>query len=292
MEIKYLQSFICLYAEQNLHKAGEKLYISSQGLSRQIQTMEKELGTKLFIRTPSGMKPTAFSDTIYPVANSICAEYAKLESLASRHLSQSKNVVTICIPIGFADVIQMQLIYNLRRSFPDFEIVVQEFESDDCRDNLLSEKADIAFLTSMTSLTGLEAREFREEGSSIIVSRDHPLALRGEPVYVQDLYDQKLYRRIYRKTAGDFFRLRSDQNRYDAAQIMAVGYDDERLLVVTKEGACVLDVRSTMHDVTHPDLVVLDIADITGWIYCCTKKDVKLSAAAKKVLEYILESAE
>lgn len=277
--------------EQNLQRAGSKLYISSQGLSKQIQALEEQLGLKLFVRSSIGMRPTAFCDAIYPTIKNICDECDKLENMANQHLSQMRNTVTIVIPIGFADIIRMETIYELRRHFPDSEIIVQEFESEECKYRLLCGKADIAFLTSMTNLSMLDCHEFRQDGTAVIVNKKHPFALRNQPLHVCDLYAQKLYRRIYRKTAGDFFRSVTDQTKYDGSQIMAVGYDEEKLLVVTGEGACVFDVKSTMTDVTHPDLVVLDVVDVSGWIYCCANKDTQLSRPAKQVLEYLLNNA-
>jgi DNA-binding transcriptional LysR family regulator len=291
LDIKIFRSILCLYTEQSLPRASSKLYISSQGLSKQIHALEEQLGLKLFVRSSTGMRPTAFCEAIYPIIQNICNEYDRLENLANQYLSQTGNTITIVIPIGLADVVRVEMIHELRRHFSNFEIVVQEFDSEECRKNLISRKADIAFLTSMTNLAMLDCYEFQMERAAIIVNKNHPLALRKQAVYAQDLYGQMLYRRIYRKTAGDFFRFRTDQTKYDGAQIMAVGYDEKKLLAVTGEGACVLDVKSTMTDVTHPDLVVLDIADISGQIYCCTNKDAPLSEPAKLVLEYMLNYA-
>ena len=45
MNTNYLKYFITLYRTKNMHKAAEELYISQQGLSRIIQSLEKEWGT-------------------------------------------------------------------------------------------------------------------------------------------------------------------------------------------------------------------------------------------------------
>lgn len=291
MDVRYFKSLLCLYTEQNLQRASAKLYISSQGLSKQIQALEDQLGLKLFERSSVGMRPTAFCDTIYPVVKNICDECDKLEDLANRHQSQMRNTVTIVIPLGVTDVIRMDTLYELRRHFPDFQIVAQEFESEECKHRLLCGKADIAFLTPMTNFSMLDSYEFRQDGTGVIVNKNHPLVSRNQPLYVCDLYDQKLYRRIYRKTTGDFFRSVTDPTKYDCSRVMTVGYDEETLLAVTGEGACVLDVKSTLTDITHPDLVVLDVLDVSGWwIYCCTNKDTQLSKPAKQVLEYLLHT--
>ena len=286
LDIKFLKSFLCLYKEQNLSKASSKLYISSQGLSKQMKAMEEHLDMMLFERSSKGMKPTEFSHSIYPIVQRICDNYDELETKAKQLLLKSRNTVTIVIPIGLADVIRMETIYELRRHFSEFEIIVQEFDSEECRSNLICGKADIAFLTEMTELSSLDCYEFRRDSAAIIVNVNHPLALRDQPIYVRDLYGQKLYRRVYRKTAGDFFRFYSDESKYDKALIMAVGYDEKKLLSVTNEGAAVLDVKSTMNDISHPELRVLDIADIVGWIYCCARKG-QLNENIEAVLEYI-----
>ena len=50
MEIRILKYFLAIVRENNLSKAADSLYITQPTLSRQIASLEEELGTKLFVR--------------------------------------------------------------------------------------------------------------------------------------------------------------------------------------------------------------------------------------------------
>ena len=66
MQINFLKSFLVLYQELNLSKACKRLYITQQGLSKQIQSLEKELNVVLFIRSKKGVTPTEIASKLYP----------------------------------------------------------------------------------------------------------------------------------------------------------------------------------------------------------------------------------
>ena len=51
MNMNELKSFQVVYQERSMNQAAKKLYITSQGLGRIIQNLEKELGVQLFERS-------------------------------------------------------------------------------------------------------------------------------------------------------------------------------------------------------------------------------------------------
>ncbi len=58
MEVKELNYLIAIAEERSISKASERLFMAQSSLSQFLSTLESEVGTKLFVRTSTGVRPT------------------------------------------------------------------------------------------------------------------------------------------------------------------------------------------------------------------------------------------
>lgn len=58
MNYHELQYILCIAKHQNLTKAAQELYISQPTLTKHLQKLEREMGTKLFSRSGNSYTPT------------------------------------------------------------------------------------------------------------------------------------------------------------------------------------------------------------------------------------------
>ena len=71
MELRHIRYFKAVAEEKNFTKAAEKLAIAQPPLSRQIQDLEAELGTPLFIRSPHKVTLTEEGELFLQYASQI-----------------------------------------------------------------------------------------------------------------------------------------------------------------------------------------------------------------------------
>jgi DNA-binding transcriptional LysR family regulator len=71
VSLAQIRYFVAVAEEGNVGRAAEKLHVAQPPLSRQIQALEAELGTPLFVRTPRGMCLLPSGEAFLPRARSI-----------------------------------------------------------------------------------------------------------------------------------------------------------------------------------------------------------------------------
>src|SRR5690606_16003914 len=63
-----LEIIKALAEEGNMRKAAERLFLSQPALSQRLQTIEKDRGTMLFIRSQNGLEPTPAGELVIACA--------------------------------------------------------------------------------------------------------------------------------------------------------------------------------------------------------------------------------
>ncbi len=67
-----------LFEEKNMRKGAERLFLSQPALSQRLQTIEKEWGAQLFIRSQKGLTPTSAGELVIQYANEMVARRAEI----------------------------------------------------------------------------------------------------------------------------------------------------------------------------------------------------------------------
>ena len=68
MELNQLRAFLAVARNGQLVRASEQLHLTQSALSKQIKSLEDELGVLLFARIPTGMVLTGEGRRLLPLA--------------------------------------------------------------------------------------------------------------------------------------------------------------------------------------------------------------------------------
>ena len=108
MELRHIRYFLAIAEEMNFTRAAEKLCIAQPPLSRQIQELEAELGTKLFVRKPHALQLTEegilfrqYAQQIVDLVKRSAEDVSEMEKGTAGHdLSGVGGRKGACTPLG------------------------------------------------------------------------------------------------------------------------------------------------------------------------------------------------
>jgi DNA-binding transcriptional LysR family regulator len=169
LNLKRLHTFILLIDHKSFSTVGDILNISQPGVTKQIQTLEKELGTTLLYRDT--LEPTEPGRLVYRKGKSLLCAWKQLEE----ECQTFEHHLTGLLKIGASTIPSTYIVPNILKKFlnqhPQVEINLSVYESDEVFDLVQSEKLDIGFIGYEPYTKGLK---------STLVARDH-LLLIGPP---------------------------------------------------------------------------------------------------------------
>ena len=208
MSPRQLLYFMEVYKLKSITKAAEVLMISTQGLSKTIINLEKELNLKLFNRDGNILIPTTNATTLLPYAQRIIDSYNQIENLA--HGKYQLKICTIDNAFNYFDIHFLSDYYaenpNVLFDITETsnEIAISQLRTNDCELAIVqfpneypSVKKDLLFRSRFCMVIHNE-----NPLSRLKIFHDHDwdgqkIGGRGSGAILFESYLQKLYNQGY-----------------------------------------------------------------------------------------------
>ncbi|STP80967.1 Ben and cat operon transcriptional regulator [Edwardsiella ictaluri] len=191
IEIRHLKYFIAVAEERHFNRAAERLNISQPPLSQQIQSLERELGACLLMRTNRSVSLTQAGSLFLKECYSIVGQLEQAAEKAARaHRGETGDLT-----IGFTSSVPFiprvaHSLFSYRHRYPQVHLQMRELNTKQQIEPLVDGKLDIGILRN-TLLPGvLKHRVLQREPLVAVLHRHHPLAQRGQALRFSDLADQ------------------------------------------------------------------------------------------------------
>ena len=177
--------------EQSFTRAAGRCFVVQSALSRQIKSLESELGVRLFARTSRKVEVTPAGEAFVQQAR-LClqaAERAKTSAAAAHGEIRGSLTIGVIPTVTAVDI--AAVLGAFRRSYPEVGVHVRTGGSDEFLRRIAAGELDVGFLGLAEGVTprGVQMRELSRERLVAVLSERHRLAGRHR-LRLEDLADE------------------------------------------------------------------------------------------------------
>jgi DNA-binding transcriptional LysR family regulator len=178
MDVRRLKYFIATAEERSISRAAERLHISQPPLTRHIQSLEEELGVRLFKRASWGVEPTQEGMALLKHARNISAHI----ELATEQIRRVAAGQAGRIDVGAFGSAMISIVPRLLRVFssthPEVKIVLHNIPKKHQINALRQGRILAVFDRYLPDFPNIRCERVSREALWVAVHRDNPLAAR------------------------------------------------------------------------------------------------------------------
>jgi len=189
MRLRHLKTFAAVADTLNFTRAAERVQLSQSSVTEQVQTLEADLGARLFDRsgrrlalTPAGQRLLSYVTELLRLADEAYSAVAGVSDSISGNLVVG-GLETLCVAR------LPELIAEFHRRYPAVELILKTADSGSLRSGTRNGDLSVSFFFGDASATpGVESEVVAQEELLIILPPNHRLA-RREEIGPEDLPD-------------------------------------------------------------------------------------------------------
>lgn len=148
MNLEQLRGFVEIAVGGNFTRAADRLHLAQPSLSRQIASLEQDLGAELFHRSRSGSTLTTAGESLLPLARRMLADAESVR----RELGELAGLQRGRVRLGATPTLCISLVTEVISAFhaahPAIELHLAEHGSRRLLDDLANGELDLALITT------------------------------------------------------------------------------------------------------------------------------------------------
>jgi DNA-binding transcriptional LysR family regulator len=175
MSLRQYEYALAVAEQGSVTAAAELLHVAQPSVSQQIRGLERELGVKLFARTPTGLVPTAVGRAFLREAEVAVNASRRAQATARAGADELVGELVVAGQLGLGTRQLPGALGALRRRFPRLEVTVFEESSFAelerlCRRGVV----DLALMASCDRSPS-DAHHLGDEEFVVVLGANHPL---------------------------------------------------------------------------------------------------------------------
>lgn len=255
--LRQLQCFLAVAEHQSFGTAAKAVAISQPALSKQIASMEEELGVTLLERTSRRVTLTALGEVLLVRARSILQEVREFRAIARGSVGLFGDRLAIGVLPSIGAYFMPIANRRLHKSYPNLRLAVHEGSTPQLLTMLEDGRLDVVIGTPQAD-PDFNSHPLFTETLWACAAADDPLSQSNEPIRLADLSDKPLI------TVSSSFRLADIVERlaeaagtYMSRDYQGATLDAARQMAVMGAGVAVLpSLYALAEAVRDPEFVV------------------------------------
>lgn len=291
MDLHLLENIVCIADEKSITRAAEKRFVTQSALNQQLQKLEQELGTPLFVRTRGNWQPTEAGSAYLTAARQMLLlkkdAYARIADCAEK---KARRLAVGLIPERGVEM--FTAVYPaFHQAFPLVQVEPVECHVTAMQRMIAAGQLDLGLAT----LTQAQRDEnvyhvMAQEEIVLAVPKGHPLASGGstdaENAPVTDLkrFAEEPFVRIYRRsTLFSLTQTLFEQAGFVPRELFSTASSLSKYRVVSLGLCCAL--LPAVYAAADGSVVYFRLPQHPTWqITLCSRKDGFLGRAEQAYL--------
>jgi len=146
VQLRQLSYFVAVARSRHFTRAAEAEHVAQPSLSKQIHTLERELGTPLFHRARGNVTLTPAGETLLPLARRILADVDNARVQVQELVSLARGRLRLGATPSLSTALLPDALRRFHDAYPGIELVVEESGSRDLVRLLADGELDLALI--------------------------------------------------------------------------------------------------------------------------------------------------
>ncbi|MBU8894199.1 LysR family transcriptional regulator [Corallococcus sp. H22C18031201] len=292
MTSEQLRAFLQVARDGRVSTAAKALGLSQSGLSRQLQSLEAELSTRLLVRTPTGAVLTDPGARFLPHArralDALAAGVTELERLSGT----PSGPVALGTLTTVGAYLLPELIPAFSRLHPEVRPRLSEDRAAVLEEGVARGTLDLAILTLPVRRVDLVTQKLWEESLLLAVPKGHRLTRLGRPVALAEVVEETWV--LIPGMAGARALEAACEARGVTPRVALETDNSEAVLRMVERGlgvSLVPELAASSHTTHHVELIPVAKGAPKRQVALVHRGEGYLTAAARALKAFIVEHA-
>lgn len=193
MDTRLLQTFTTLARTGSFTAAAAELHLAQSTVTVHVRSLERELGTRLFDRLPTGATLTESGRQLLAEAEEVLDAVARLRARCAG-AGAVRGRVLVGTPESLCSTRLPGVLAAMRTSHPEVDVGLYAAGTAECVEGLRSGRLDLALLLEREAgFPDVTTEPVAHEPLTLVCAPHHPLAARARPATWADLATESFF---------------------------------------------------------------------------------------------------